>query len=140
MARVPRDRWTGATVDHFLKEAPAELEEDAVGLWQIVSAGKYDFRLQGEALQEFVRRYLRGLLERRAKPVKVWAGGPTYWRVVYDFGSTPRRIEKAVMAAWLASGRDPDVHDVWFAVRKVYDQPRRPYRPPIRPRPFIPPR
>jgi hypothetical protein len=120
------DRWTGATVEEYLALAPGELEEDAVGLWQIAPAGKYDFGLKGRKLERFVRRYICALLDRGAKPVKSWPHGPLPWRRVKDYGETKYQIVNAVVREWRTLGRDPDVHDVWFALPRIYNSPLQP--------------
>ena len=48
---------------------PNELPIDAVGLWQIMAAGRGGFELSGTELVEFVRLVLLALFEKGAKPV-----------------------------------------------------------------------
>jgi hypothetical protein len=51
-------------VEEWIAAVPNELPIDAVGLWQIVPAGRDGFELSGLELIEFVRLNLLALLEK----------------------------------------------------------------------------
>lgn len=106
---------TGHTIEEYLAEAPDELTVDAVGMWQIIGAGKGGFRLEGKELEDFVRRYIRGLLMHGARPVVGLSDGPPDWRIETRYGATAKAIDDAVVAEWLASDVDPDLTGLWFA-------------------------
>lgn len=59
----------GHTLAEQIQTVSDELPVDAVGLWQIVPAGRYGFGLDNSDLAEFVRRCALALPEHGAKPV-----------------------------------------------------------------------
>ena len=69
-----RHKLYGHTIAEHIKTLPDELSVDAVGLWQIVPAGRYGFELSDGDLTEFVRRCVLALLDHGAIPV-VGGGG-----------------------------------------------------------------
>lgn len=92
-----RDKDDGMTVDEALDGMTNELAIDAVGLWQIVPAGRLRFGLSGDLLVEFVRRAIAIFLAKGAKPV---TGATDYghnWALL-DFGDTPEAISDAIIA------------------------------------------
>jgi len=95
---------------------PNELADDAVGLWQIIPAGREDFGLDGAELVDFVRRHIHALLKKGALPVKGIKEGDKYWTVQYQYGANSEEIVSNIIAEWLASGQDPDVDGIWFAL------------------------
>lgn len=116
-----RGRRYGLTVSEWIKAVPGELPIDAVGLWQIVPAGRYEFELSGDDLTEFVNRCVSELLMHGAKPVG--GGGGTQYDWIYQrrYGETNWEILNAVMKEWLASGSpDCDPGGLWFALPSPY--------------------
>jgi hypothetical protein len=116
-----RDKYDGKTVDEYLDGMTDELSIDAVGLWQIVPAGRLSFGLSGDALIAFVRKGIAIFLSKGAKPV---VGATDYehnWALA-DYGDKPEAICDAIIAQWLNSGRDPDGEDVWFALPDIYEE------------------
>ncbi len=111
--RIPISEW--------LTSIPNELEDDAIGLWQIIPVGKLDFGLQGEALIQYVRQALLGLLEKGARPVEGATDGEHYWRLRNDYGEDSEQIADAIIAEWLSSGHDPDPSGIWFALPKIFN-------------------
>lgn len=115
-----RDKWDGRRVDEWIADRLQELDvaevgpNDPVGLWLIVPAGRYDFRLQGEVLEAFVRRTLLALLRAGAMPV-MRDDTPAGWRVLEQYGTRPDEIADAVTAEWLASGGGNPDDTVWLA-------------------------
>lgn len=49
MNAEPNHRIYGLTVSEWIAKTPTELDDDAVGLWQIVSNGRRGFDLEGAA-------------------------------------------------------------------------------------------
>jgi hypothetical protein len=105
----------------WIEQTATELNIDAVGLWQVVAAGKNRFKLIGGALTEFVRLAIAELLRQGAAPV-VGARAPYYWRPV-DYGSTETEILEAVVMDWLRFPEKGDVGGIWFARREMYTLP-----------------
>jgi hypothetical protein len=118
----PRERETGATIDEFLRVAPDELQIDAVGMWQIVAMGKGGFELTDAQLVEFVRRYIRVLLEHGAKPVVGVRSGPTHWLVQEQYGSMSADIEDAVIDKWQRSPEIAEPGGLWFARPRLFSR------------------
>ncbi len=111
-----RDKFYGWTIEERIAGVVFELEQDAVGLWQIVSFGRQGFDLSGDALRNYVRRHVLALLENGAKPVTAVANAVhgRGW-LPLEYGRAPDRIADAIVTEWLAGGEDSDFR-VWFAL------------------------
>jgi hypothetical protein len=118
-----RHKIYGTPIEEWIASVPNELPIDAVGLWQIVPAGREGFELSGQELIDFVRLNLLALLEKGALPVTGAVDSVHFWTLV-PYGETPNEIADAVIAEWIASGREPDVGGVWFALPHVYESKR----------------
>jgi hypothetical protein len=118
-----RDRFSGSTIEERLEQVSNQLEDDGVGLWHIVSFGRDQFGLSGDALVEYVRRHLWALLRKGAKPVMM-AKRPYYWKLKH-YGMTDQETIDGLIQEWLCSGHDPDAGDVWLALPHIYEK-RRP--------------
>jgi hypothetical protein len=116
-----RHKLYGHTIAEHIQTVPDELPVDAVGLWQIVPAGRYGFELSGDDLTEFVRRCVLALLGRGAKPV-VGGGGTEYdWILEPKYGEADEEVANAVVREWLATGAgDADPGGLWFALPSPY--------------------
>ena len=116
-----RHKIHGHTIAEHIRLVPGELPVDAVGLWQIIPAGRIGFGLSGDELTEFVRLCVLALLERGAKPV-VGGGGTKYaWIFQPHYGESNEEITDAVVSEWLAAGAsDCDPGGLWFALPSPY--------------------
>jgi hypothetical protein len=115
-----KDKFFGETLIECIQETPDELSVDAVGLWQIVSAGRHGFELSDDDLAEFVRLCVLALLEHGAKPV-IGGGGTEYdWILQPQYGEKNEEITSAVVNEWLAMGGDSDPGGLWFALPSPY--------------------
>lgn len=115
MNTEPSHPTYGLTVTEWIAKTPAELDDDAVGLWQIVSNGRRGFGLEGAALIDFVGRSVVELIKAGAQPVHVLEGERP-WRIKSGNGAQPEEIAGKVVAEWQESGQDPDVSGLWFAL------------------------
>jgi hypothetical protein len=116
-----RHKLYGHTVTEHIQTVPDELSVDAVGLWQIVPAGRYGFELSGADLTEFIRRCILALLERGAKPVVGGRGTEYDWLLQSQYGTTNDEIANSVVNEWLAAGAgDCDPGGIWFALPSPY--------------------
>lgn len=115
MNTEPSHRTYGLTVSEWIAKTPAELDVDAVGLWQIVNNGQREFGLEGAALADFVGRSVVELVKAGAQPVHALEG-ERHWRTKAGYGEQPEEIADKVVAEWQESGRDPDVSGLWFAL------------------------
>ena len=120
MNRELRDKFYGQTVEEWISKLPGELPLDAVGLWQIVSFGREGFELSGEELVDVVRRGIKELLARGAKPVVGAMDGVHVWTTV-TCGNNVESMSEAIIEEWRNSGRDPDGGDVWFALPHIFN-------------------
>ena len=118
-----RHRIYGTSAEEYIASIPNELPVDAVGLWQVVSAGRDGFELSGQELIDFVRLSLLALFEKGAKPVIGAAHGATIWTPV-PYGDTPAGTADAIIKEWIGSGREPGFGDVWFALPHIYESKR----------------
>jgi hypothetical protein len=76
-------------MSEYIVQVANELPDDAVGMWQIVPGGRYDFGLDGDALTEFVRRCIAELLSRGAVPAIGGGQSEHEWIVQRRYGSRP---------------------------------------------------
>ena len=112
-----RHKLYGHTLAEHIETVADELPIDAVGLWQIVPAGRSGFGLDGPDLVEFVSRCILALLKHGAKPVQGGGGTKYHWIYQPQYGETDAEILDAVMKEWLASGSsDCDPGGLWFAL------------------------
>ncbi|MBI4275949.1 MAG: hypothetical protein HY659_14740 [Rhizobiales bacterium] len=123
MNQEARHRVYGTPMSEWIARVPNEMPRDAVGLWQIVPAGRRGFGLDGADLVDFVRRCLHALVEHGAKPV-IGGGGTNYeWIYQPQYGQSNSEIVENVIAEWLASGGgDTDPGGLWFALPEMYQQ------------------
>lgn len=108
MTDEPRPKVLGVTIDERIDQIVSSLEGDRVGFWEIISsAGRFD--LSGDALTSYVRRTVRAILGKGAKPVVMTTAG---WRayIIVDYGATPEIEADAIINEWQARlGRsEPD--------------------------------
>ena len=116
MTEEPRDKRFGIPMSEYIVQVANELPIDAVGMWQIVPGGRYDFDLGGDALTHFVRRCVAELLSRGAVPVIGGGQSEHEWIVQRQYGSRPEEIVENVLREWLANGaQDEDPDGLWFA-------------------------
>ncbi len=116
-----KDKFFGQTIAEYIETVPGELSIDAVGLWQIVPAGRQCFSLQGADLIDFVRRCVWALLKHGAKPVIGGAGTSYDWLLQPQYGESNEEIADAMIAKWLADGAsDTDPGGLWFALPKMF--------------------
>lgn len=120
MSTQPTHAYFGTPLDEWMDCYPYELERDAVGLWQVIPSLRKDFGLTGNALESATRTVLIALLDRGAHPIIGSIQHPGTWERITRYGETPAEIVDAVIAEWHASGRDPDVGDVWFGLPDFY--------------------
>ncbi len=112
----PVHRFFGHSIAESIEKTPNELEIDAVGLWQIIPQGRWDFGLSGEALEDFTKRHIVALIKKGAIPVRSVRKGEKFWEPQLQYGTSPEEIADRVIAEWKSSGVDPDVSGVWFAL------------------------
>ena len=119
MKKELRHRIYGTAIEQWISLVPGELPIDAVGLWQIVPAGRDGFGLAGDELVEFVEANILALLAKGAKPVIGAMDNVHVWTLV-NYGETAEQIADAIIHEWLRSGREPGPGDVWFALPHIY--------------------
>ena len=108
----------GTPLNEWIASIPGELPLDAVGLWQIVPAGRYGFRLTGADLLDFIRRGIHALLDAGAVPVRSGKGTGYEWLAQKQYGTNKDEITEAIIREWLAMPDDALVlcgDGVWFA-------------------------
>jgi hypothetical protein len=118
-----RHKTYGTPIEEWIARVPNELPIDAVGLWQIVAAGRQGFGLSGQELIEFVRLILLALFEKGAKPVTGAIDGIHVWALI-PYGLTPDEMADAIIGEWTSTARDPDLGGVWFAIPQIYEAKR----------------
>jgi len=105
-----RERFHGYTIEETIGHHLVELEDDDIGLYQIIPLGRRGFGFEGEELIAFTRRHLMALLAHGAVPVLGGIPQPQY-------GKTPEEITENIIAEWIAEGSgDPDVGGLWFSL------------------------
>jgi hypothetical protein len=81
----------------------------------MVKNGRQGFGLAGNALEDFVRRFVIEMVKGGAVPVVGDKTAASGWRQFQQYGSDPNFIAEAVVKEWKESGIDPDVEGIWFA-------------------------
>jgi len=95
----PKHRLYGTPMSEWINLV-GELDIDAVGLWQIVLAGREGFGLEGSALDDFVRRSLITHFAYGAFPVRHIPGDPNVWTIQTSYGETPEVMADASGSKW----------------------------------------
>jgi hypothetical protein len=114
--------YDGTPMSEYILSIPAELPFDAVGLWQIVPAGRTGFKLSGGELIDFVRRSIYALLDAGAVPVRGSPGSGYDWVIQKQYGIDRNGITEAIIVEWLKMTDNPLVlcgDGVWFARPQV---------------------
>jgi len=104
-------------MDEYIASFPGELHRDAVGLWQIVPAGRNEYHLSGSSLVDFIRHSIHALLDAGAIPVRGGPGSGYDWIGQKQYGAEKNAMTEAIIAEWLTMPDDPfvQVGGVWFA-------------------------
>ena len=112
-----RHKLYGRPISEWIALTPGDLDQDATGLWVIVSDGRNGFELEGEELEKFVRRSIRALLEAGAVPVRGGKGTGYEWVAQHHYGNTHDEIIETIIREWLRLGNDLKtlVGEAWFA-------------------------
>lgn len=97
----------GTPINEWIQGVPGELNRDAVGLWQIVPAGRDGFGLRDAALIEFLRQCIDALLSAGAVPVRGAPGSGYFWIWQKQYGSSHEEIANAVISEWQLVPDDP---------------------------------
>jgi hypothetical protein len=106
----------GTSIDDWIAMVPKELSQDAVSLVQILSAGQLGFELKGVALNEYIARNIRALLNAGAIPVIGSKNSDYAWVAQKKYGTQPDEIITAILTEWQASNGDEMYPwGVWFA-------------------------
>lgn len=116
MKEEPVDKFFGVPLSEWIKKVPNELSRDAVGLWQIIPAGRESFGLSGDDLKDMTKRCINALLERGAVPARASAQKGVFWEHDTHYGSEPQQIAENIIREWEQSGVDPDHDGLWFAL------------------------
>lgn len=119
MNQEPRHKDYGTPLSEWIARIPNELPYDAVGIFQIVPAGRDGFGLARDDLVDFVRRAIMALLDAGAVPVRGGEDTGYDWIAQRQYGQSKHEITEAVIAEWLAMPDDPFVlcgEGVWFAL------------------------
>jgi len=124
MTEEPRHRSFGTPMSEWIASV-GELEVDAVGLWQIIPVGREWFGLEGEALDDFIRRSLLAHFAYGAFPVRHEAAARTAWTIQTCYGTLPEEMAQAIITEWNDQGRvDPDLGGLWLARPEIANHPR----------------
>jgi len=107
----------GITIDEYIASFVGELHRDAVGLWQIVPAGRNEYNLSGSSLVDFIRHSIHALLDAGAIPVRGGPGSGYDWIAQKQYGAEKNAMTEEIIAEWLTMPDDPfvQVGGVWFA-------------------------
>lgn len=81
--------------------------------------GQSGFGLEGEELNEFVRRCVKAALRNGCVPVEDRPDGN--WRPTYAYGITDEAIAANMTKAWRALGRDPEWGELMFSWEEWID-------------------
>lgn len=116
MTIEPVDKYFGISLSEWIERTPNELEQDAVGLWQIVSVGQENFDLDRKMLREFVRRSVVALVRKGAVPALPSSGENKFWERQDKYGYDPEEIATNIVSEWQRPEKDPDENGLWFSL------------------------
>jgi hypothetical protein len=117
MMNEKRHKNYGHSIGEQIAFFRAELDTDAVGLWQIVPSGRDAFGLGSKELDEFVLSCIVALLVDGAVPVRHVADSDFEWDQQHQYGQDPIEIAMAIVDEWHGLPDDPIAlaGGVWFA-------------------------
>lgn len=112
-------------IDDYISRLSAELSIDAVGLWQLVTAGRNIYNLSSGELVSFVRKGIVSLVDAGALPVSSDKFGRYYWNVDGRYGGEKNAIADNVVREWLSTNNEDDMlWSLWFATPEIFNKPR----------------
>ncbi len=121
MTQEPTRQDRGTPLSEWISSLPAELPDDAVGLWQIIPVAREDYNLEGNDLIACVERAIIVLVEHGAKPVRGGRGTEHDWIEQPHYGSTPKEIAHNVIVEWSGwSFAEPSCDGIWFALPELF--------------------
>jgi hypothetical protein len=121
MTNAITHRRYGNTLAEWIRQIPAELPADAVGLWQIIPEAREDFGLEGEDLTRCVKQALLALVAAGAKPVRSGKSTGHHWIEQTHYGSDAEEVVGNIIAEWRGWGMgDPTVGGLWFALPELF--------------------
>jgi hypothetical protein len=89
MSSEPINRFCGTPLSEWIASLPDDLDDDAVGLWEIIPALQHDFGLHQPELELAARRALAGILARGAQPVVGTPAQDGTWQQTARYGDSP---------------------------------------------------
>jgi hypothetical protein len=115
-------KFWGTPIDEWIERVPNELPRDAVSLWQIVAEARFGYDLEGDSLNDFIRRCLLGLFASGAMPVKFSQDNVHDWALQTEYLGEPDVMADHIISNWIKGGREtPDESDLWFALPQMYE-------------------
>ena len=111
---------TGITDQEWIQSTVDEAHSDPVGMWRMVRAGREQFGLSGEQLEDFVHRFITQMLASGAVPVVGDSAAEFGWSPVFKYEADPSEAADALVKEWRSCNTDPDVNGVWFASPSVW--------------------
>lgn len=115
------DKLRGVTILETIFDIRFEAEDEFTDLDRAVGVGRGWFQLEGDELEEYVRRCLHSILEHGALPaINVGDEWPVM-EATTAYGTKPDEIVENVIGAWKKSGRDPVWGEYAFAVPKLIE-------------------
>jgi hypothetical protein len=117
--KTRQNKWNWSEeVLEWIELAPGELPIDAVGLWQIVPAGRDKFKMKAEELDDFIKAAVMSLMAAGAVPVRHREGSAYTWTQQAYLGVDPEKVAERVVKEWHELPDDPMIlvgSGVWFA-------------------------
>ncbi|MBB4184530.1 hypothetical protein GGE07_001156 [Sinorhizobium terangae] len=119
MTNEPRNKYFDTPLSEWIDRVPSELHADAVGLWQIIGSGNDGFELQGQQLEDFVRRCIVSLLKAGAVPVRPSASLAIFWEK-QSYEGDIEEVASAILGEWQRAGTEPNEDGIWFSLFDQY--------------------
>jgi hypothetical protein len=104
----------GRSQAEWLAVADNEARRDAIALAEIIQQAKHGFGLEGEQLQDYLRRVVLYLLESGAHPVVSSDRKNVSWEIASEFCGEVSLVISKIIEHWEQSGSD-DAYFVWFS-------------------------
>lgn len=112
-----------STVGDYLQNCHYRLNDDIVGLWGLVGAGRRGYQLENEDLREFIILAIIQLLAHGAHVIDAANDPAILWRKTDRYGNEPGDIAFNIVKEWNARG-EPDIRGwdgIAFATQEWLD-------------------
>ncbi|WP_353568951.1 hypothetical protein [Haloferula sargassicola] len=110
-----KDHIFGLSMGEWIARIPNDLDNDGVGLWEIIRDGRESFSLEGDDLKEFVFLAIVSIMKEGGVPAIPSLSNKNIWGAARGYQGGESTVARKVIDQWTESGVDPDTEGIWFA-------------------------